>query len=289
MDLIFKNKRGEELDLLNNQDKFVLIGAEGLHGVELDYSESDSPFIDGTSVNNVRASARGIALTFQLVGDVQEALNLFTSVIKSKQIGSLIETDENDREIQITGIVKIPPYTRLSSACTIQLELYCGQPYWEDLKAVIAVISEIIDMLYLPTEGRAIPEAGIPFGEINIDLTRTLLNEGDTEVGMTISIVALDNTSNPRISCSTGEQNGWYMELDVDMVQGDEVIIDTHRGQKKVTFNGSQTIGNTPVLSLLTIKGDDWLQLEQGVNTFNITATNDDVIYFEIEYRRRYE
>lgn len=289
MDLIFKNKRGEELDLLNNQDKFVLIGAEGLHGVELDYSESDSPFIDGTSVNNVRASARGIALTFQLIGDVQEAINLFTSVIKSKQVGSLIETDENGREIQIKGIVKIPPYTRLSSACTIQLELYCGQPYWEDLKAVIAVISEIIDLLYLPTEGRAIPEAGIPFGEINIDLTRTLLNEGDTEVGMTISIVALDNTSNPRISCSTGEQNGWYMELDVDMVQGDEVIIDTHRGQKKVTFNGSQTIGNTPVLSLLTIKGDDWLQLEQGVNTFNITATNDDVIYFEIEYRRRYE
>lgn len=289
MDLIFKNKRGEELDLLNNQDKFVLIGAEGLHGVELDYSESDSPFIDGTFVNNVRASARGIALTFQLIGDVQEALDLFTNVIKSKQVGSLIETDENGREIQITGIVKIPPYTRLSSACTIQLELYCGQPYWEDIKAVIAVISEIIDMLYLPTEGRAIPESGIPFGEINIDLTRTLLNEGDTEVGMTISIVALDNTSRPRISCSTGEQNGWYMELDVDMVQGDEVIIDTHRGQKKVTFNGSQTIGNTPVLSLLTIKGDDWLQLEQGVNTFNITATNDDVIYFEIEYKRRYE
>lgn len=289
MKLIYKNNRGVELDLLNNQDHFVIVGADNLHGVELDFAESASPYIDGTSVDNVRAASRGIVLTFQFVGDVQAGVDLFTSVIKSKQVGYLTETDENGREIRIKGVVKVPPYTRLSDACQIQLELYCGQPYWQDVEAVVNQISATIDLLYLPEDGRGFPPEGVPFGEINVERSRTIVNDGDTSVGMKISIVALDSTSNPRISCSTGTQNGWYMELALDMAAGDEVIISTERGNKYITLNGSQYVGSTPILSLLTVKGDDWLQLEQGENTFNITASDDTLLYFNLEYRRRYE
>lgn len=289
MELIYKNSRGVALDLLNNQDRFVLVGAENLHGIELEFSESDSPYIDGTSIDNVRALSRGIALTFQLIGDVQKALDYFTDVVKSKQVGYLYETDGNGREIQIKGVAKIPPYTRLSAACQIQLELYCGQPYWEDIETIIDVIGSTIDLLYLPEGGRGFPAAGVPFGEIDIGKRRTLINDGDTSVGMTISIVATNATSNPRISCSTGTQNGWYMELDLDMQANDEVVISTHRGNKYITLNGSQYVGDTPILSLLTVVGDDWLQLEQGANTFNITASDDTLLYFNISYKRRYE
>ena len=289
MKLIYTNNRGVELDLLNNQDRFVIVGADNLHGIELDFAESASPYIDGTSVDNVRAASRGIVLTFQFVGDVQAGVDLFTSVVKSKQIGYLTETDENGREIRIKGVAKVPPYTRLSDACQIQLELYCGQPYWQDVEAVISQISATIDLLYLPEDGRGFPAEGVPFGEINIERSRTIVNDGDTSVGMAISIVALDSTSNPRISCSTGTQNGWYMELDLDMAAGDEVIISTERGNKYITLNGSQYVGSTPILSLLTVNGADWLQLEQGENTFNITASDDTLLYFNLAYRRRYE
>lgn len=289
MELIYTNARGETLDLLHNKNKFLLIAADNLHGVELDYTENDSPYMDGSEIDNVRAAPRGIVLTFALTGNVAESIAFFTQTVKSKQIGYLTEIDSRGREIQIKGITRLPPYTRMEAACKIQLALYCGQPYWEDVQEVVSTISATLDLLYLPEEGRGFPVEGVPLGEINVERKRTINNDGDAAVGMAISIVAIDATSKPRISCSTGTQNGWYMELDLEMQANDEVIISTERGNKYITLNGSQYAGDTPLLSLLTVVGNDWLQLEQGENTFNITATNDSGIYFNLYYKRRYE
>lgn len=291
MKLIYKNIRGETLDLLNNENHFALIGADNLHGVDLEWAENESPYADGTDVdeNSVRALPRGIVLTFQLVGDVQESKDLFTSIIKSKQIGYLIETDENGRETEIKGIAKVPPYTRLAAACQIQLELYCGFPYWQDVARIVTEINDVIDLLYLPDIGRGFPAAGVPFGYINLTREQTIKNDGDTAVGMIIHIIAEGAVSNPRISCSTGTQNGWYMELDVDMAQNDEIIINTTKRQKDITYNGARQIGSDPIMNLLTIVGDDWLQLEQGDNTFNISASDDTLVYFTLEYKRCFE
>lgn len=291
MKLIYKNIRGETLDLLNNENHFAIIGADNLHGVDLEWAENESPYADGTDVDesSVRALPRGIILTFQLVGDVQESKDLFTSIIKSKQIGYLIETDENGRETEIKGIAKVPPYTRLSAACQIQLELYCGFPYWQDIARIVTEINDVIDLLYLPEIGRGFPASGVPFGYINLKREQTIKNDGDTAVGMIIHIIAEGAVSNPRISCSTGRQNGWYMELDVDMAQNDEIIINTTKRQKDITYNGARQIGGDPIMNLLTIVGDDWLQLEQGDNTFNITASDDTLVYFTIEYKRCFE
>ena len=288
MQLKYRNAKGDELDLVNNQNYFVLIGADNLHGVEISYSESDSPYIDGTTVDNARAMPRGILLTFQLVGDVQSGIDRFTGVVKSKQKGTLYETDENGREIVINGVSKVPPYTRVSAACQIQLELYCGQPYWEDVETIIAEIKAAIDLLYFPKNGRPFPVVGVPFGAIDTSPERTLHNDGDAAVGLVISIIATAATRKPRISCSTGTQNGWYMEVDVALAANDELVISTVRGNKYIRLNGSPYVGTTPLLKLLTVVGDDWLQLEQGFNTFNISASNGGV-YFNLAYKRRYE
>lgn len=301
MKLIFINKDNNALDLLNNQDKIVLVGAEALHGIDTDYAEVDSPYVDGTSIENVRALPRGIVLTFRLVGNVQRALDLFTGIVKSKQVGTLRETDNNGRVIEIQGRVKVPPYTRISEACIIQLELYCSQPYWEDLEAVIGSISEIIPLLYLPDsehsglEGRAFPEDGIPFGVVDTNKTKVFENDGDTSVGMTIEIIALDEVVNPKISCSSGSQNGWYMQLGSAskpfiMAAGDAVVITTTRGKKSIKYNGSATYKNEAILNYLSFYGYDWLQLETGSNEFVIdTDAVDANVFFNIAYKRRYE
>lgn len=290
MELFYKNAKGDTLDLLNNQDKIVLIAAENMHGVELDYTEDDSPYMDGTEVTNVRAAARGITLTFLLVGNVQKSLDYFKSFVKSKQTGYLIEKDGTGREIQIKGIAQVPPYTRMSRGCAVQLSLYCSQPYWEDIEKIITVIANIVDLLYFPEEGRGFPEEGVPFGVIDDDNEKTIENNGDDAAGMEISIVAMGNVSNPRLSCSTGTQNGWYMELDIDLKENDEIIISTVKRNKYITLNGSQyDAAGEPLLDKLTINGNDWLQVEQGENTFNMSASDPALIYFNISYKRRYE
>lgn len=289
MELIFENQNGQRLDLLNNRKYFCLIAAEGLHGIETDIAETESSYTDGSTIDNVRALPRGIALKFALCGDVAASLDIFHAVVKSKQTGKIYKR-EGDRETKIQGRVTIPPYSRMSNRVTVELQLYCGQPYWEDTEELVGTISELIDLLYFPEAGRGFPEEGVPFGVIEIEQKQTIANDGDTSVGLTIVINALGIVVNPRISCSTGTQNGWYMQLNTTLYEGDEVVISTHKGNKSITINGSAWIDGEPILSLLEYSGDDWLQLETGENTFNITSSTEGAqIYFYIFFSRRWE
>lgn len=289
MKLILTNKNGETLDLLNNDNYFILSKCDELHGINTEIATADSPYLDGAIIENVKALPRGISMTFKVIPDIRESIDFFTAIVKSKQYVTLTET-ENGREITIKGIATIPPYTRMAAACEIQLDIYCGQPYWEDAQAVINAISMYIDLLFFPTQGQYFTITGRPFGAIDLDLTKTFDNDGDATVGMNILITALDTVVNPRISCSTGAQNGFYMQLNLTLQQHDEVEINTVRGQKYIKINGSETYNGLPVLSYLTFVGTDWLQLETGENTFNVTATSGaDNVYFTISYKRRFE
>lgn len=294
MQLLLTNKNGDTLDLLNSRNMFVLKRADAMHGIDTDISTSESPFIDGAQIESVRALPRSIELGFKIVGNVESVINYFTSYVKSKQFVTLEEiTDE--RDITIKGVVTIPPYTRMLQACEINISIYCGQPYWEDAQAIINTLSMYLDLLYFPQEGQYFTPTGRPFGAIDTDVTKTFTNESDTSVGMLIEIVALGEVINPRISCNSGDQVGWYMQLNITLQDTDIVAINTVRGNKYITINGSSTYNGQPILNYLTFNGNDWLQLETGANSFNATAEVNGErvpapnVYFNITYKGRYE
>lgn len=293
------NQQNQILDFFKHPDKFVLVPpVDSLHGVDLTYAENESPYVDGSNIDNVKAMPRGILLTLALRGDIDESREFFKSFIKSKQRASLIETKDDGTEIIITGIARIPPYTYMEQLNKIQLELYCGQPYWEDIEFLIETISEVVDLLYFPVGGIPFGKIdvssnkviGRPFGEISIAKEDTIHNDGDTTVGMTIEIVALSTINNPKIACSTGEQNGWFMKVNIAMKPNDVIEINTTKGQKSISYNGNSTVNGVPILSLLEFQGKDWLQLETGDNTFNVLS-DDEVFdaYFNIYAKRRFE
>lgn len=293
MELILTNKNGATLDLLNNDNYFILSKCDALHGVDTDIATADSPYLDGAIIEGVKALPRGISMTFKLIPDIRRSIDFFTSVVKSKQYVTLTEK-ENGREITLKGIATIPPYTRMLAACEIQLDIYCGQPYWEDIESVLDTISLILPKLYFPAATGQYFTAvngtmgGRVFSVYNMDATKTFVNNGDVSVGMNIRVIALGEVENPRISCSSGEQNGWFMQLNLTLEQNDEVEINTVRGNKYIKINGSETYNGKPVLSYLEFNGYDWLQLETGENTFNITPTSAN-LYFNISYKRRWE
>jgi hypothetical protein len=280
------------LDLLNNRDKFILVGAEGMHGIETDIAESETAYTDGTSIESVRALPRGIELTFTLRGNIRASIDYFTNIVKSKQYVTLREVD-GERDITIKGIATIPPYSRMVQTCKLTLTIYCGQPYWEDIGYLVENINLYIGLLCFPLEnGQYFPVDGRPFGKIDLQLTRTLVNRSDTAVGMLISIVAMGDVVNPRISCSSGEQNGWFMELHMPLKAEDKLEISTVKGNKYITINGKDTYNGEPVLNYLRWEGKEWLQMESGENTFSISteggATNNNVSY-NLIYKGRYE
>lgn len=288
MELILTNKDGQTLDLLNNDSRFVLSKCDALHGVDTDILTAESPYLDGVEIEHVKAMPRGISMTFTLVPDIREAIDFFTAVVKGKQFVTLTER-ENGREIQIKGVAKIPPYTRMMAACKIDLEIYCGQPYWEDLQQIVGDITMVIPKLNFPmATGQYFTQTGRVFSVLDTSFEKTFTNDGDVSVGMNISITALSQIQNPTIYCSTGSQNGWWMRLNLTLQANDMVEICTERGNKYIKINGSDMYNGQPILSYLEFNGDDWLQLETGENTFNIQPESADV-YFTISYKRRWE
>lgn len=291
MKLTLINKNNQVLDLLNNRGRFILTAADGMHGIETDIGESETPYTDGATIDSVKALPRGIELTFTLQGNIKESIDYFTSIVKSKQYVTLREID-GERDITIKGVATIPPYSRMLQTCKIVLTVYCGQPYWEDIDYLAETIAEYIALLCFPTNGQYFTEYGRPFGEIDASLTKTFENKSDTAVGMLIEMVAIGEVVNPRISCSTGAQNGWYMQLNLTLQDDDLLEINTVKGNKYVTINGLDTYNGVPILNYLEWQGEDWLQIETGANTFSVTtdngATNSNV-YFSLVYKGRYE
>lgn len=279
--LLFIGANGNTIDLFNNS--FVqIIAADGLTGVSSKIAASTTPSMDGDKVNNIQTAPRGIVLDLYVKKpvSVEAAKRYILRTIKPKQRGRL-QMIQDDRKIEISGIVETIDMPRFSESVTMQVVLYCSQPYWTDIENMVVQLARVLDMHYFPLDvgGLAFPVAGIPFGEYDLNMTRTYTNDGDADCGMIISIVALGDVLNPTIYKSDGS----YIGVNDAMEVGDEIIINTVRGEKSITKNG------TNILSKIKA-GSTFLQMDTGDNEFTIDSDGqtEGNVYFLLSFKRRF-
>lgn len=272
---------GSMLDLFDNP-YFVLVDAEGITENASDISTSTTPSMDGDKVNNIQTQPRGIVLSLEIKDDapVEEAKRYILRTIKPKQKGQLV-LHQSGRDIQIAGVVESISMPRFGQEIIMQISLYCSDPYWKDVENVLLEISRVLNMHYFPIDegGLAFPSEGITFGEYDLNMTRTYTNDGDAECGMIITIIALANVVNPTIY----KADGSFIGVNDSMVIGDEIIINTNRGEKSITKNG------TNILSKIK-PGSSFLQLDTGDNELTIDSDGDTEgnVYFMLAFKRRF-
>ena len=141
-------------------------------------------------------------------------------------------------------------------------------------------ISRVLNMHYFPLDvgGLAFPVEGLIMGEYNLNMTQTYTNDGDAECGVVITIIALGDVLNPAIY----KQDGTFIGVKDSMVSGDEIIINTNRGEKGITKNGAN------ILSKI-MPGSTFIQLETGDNELTIDSDGDTEgnVYFTLSFKRR--
>lgn len=302
MKLEFKSARGDILTLSENE-YFFISNIDGMTSGTASISSTVISGIDGDDVTNAQAQPRSIVidLTINPKADVEKAKREITKVIKLKQRGALIWTQE-DRVLTITGVVESIDMPRWNNAVVLQILLHCEQPFWEDVDAFVSQINEAINLHYFTgytADMLYFPESGIPFGEYDTIRTRTVYNGGDVETGIEITIKALDTVTNPIIYDKYGNYFGIGYDMEYPstnpnigsawvskpftMQAGETVVITTHKGNKTVTKNG---------VSLFTFikPNSKWLQLETGDNTFSINSDDESIrnMYFNISFKRRF-
>ena len=293
MKLDYISARGDRLPLATN-NLFWLVNVDGQTAVATSIASSVIGGADGDIVTNVQATPRTLVIDLSVKSgvDVEEAKRAVLKVIKVKQRGTL-EWTQNNRTVVISGIVESIEMPRWNNNVAMQVTLHCAQPFWEDAEFLVKQIREIIDLHYLvvsPDDMLYFPENGIAFGEYDTTRTKAFHNSGDVAVGLEISIVALDRVTNPIIYDGNGNFFGvGYGDgaKKVTMRAGDNIIITTHKGNKRVKVNSVD--GGSSLLSYIKPQST-WLQLQAGDNLFTIDSDDESLsnMSFSLIYKQRY-
>ena len=287
MELTYISQWGASMSLSNN-NLFWLLNVDGMTWANSDIAAIVIGGIDGDSINNIQAQARGIVFDLRIKNgvNVEQAKREILRTIKLKQKCTLSWT-QNNRTLTIEGVVRSVEMPRFNNEVTMQVAIHCEQPFWEDLDAIISEINDAIPLHYFtdyPNDMLYFIEDGMPFGELDTSRTRTVINLGDVSVGMQIEILAYKTVTNPIIYGQGGTFFGvGYGTKELVMQEGDHLLINTVAGEKNVTLNGESQLDKVKPHST-------WLQLEAGENEFSIDSADaeTDNMTFSLSYKQRY-
>lgn len=284
---MYVSSRGDSLSLTQD-DAFKLINIDSQTAAATSISSVVIGGTDGDTANNVQAQPRTIVLDLRIIKDVEATKRRILNIIKIKQKGKLVWT-QDERTLEIQGIVEAIDMPRWNNQVTMQITLHCEQPFWENIAEVISQISEAVNLHYFtdfPNDMLYFPEEGLALGEYDTTRTKRFHNAGDVAVGLEIEIVAFDTVTNPIIY----DENGNFFGCgyggngkQVVMNAGDIIRIKTGKNEKSVTLN------DTSILNKIKPQST-WLQLAAGDNMFSINSDDESVtnMTFSLIYKPRY-
>lgn len=263
-----------------NSDLFIVSNIDGMTAAAVNVASNTVYSMDGDKITNMQTQPREIVidLTIKPDVDVEAARAEVFKYVKPKQPATLLLQHDLSGAMQskaITGKISNISMPRFTNNVIMQITLYCAQPYWEDAEYIVKYISDILNLHRFEIAW----SEPLPMGIYDLTRTRSFLNDGDAAVGMIITITAQGDVRNPALFNNlTGE----YIGIDDTLSIGDEVVINTIRGQKSITKNGVN------VLSKLRA-GSTWLQLDVGENIFLIDADSGaSEMYFTLIFKQAY-
>lgn len=249
-----ENPRGEILTLTNNRN-YDVIKIEGLTPPATALNFTSLVNLDGSQYNSGRLDNRNIVITIVLHGNVEKnRINLYKYFPIKKQVRLYFKNDT--RDVYIDGYIESFECDLFELGQKVQISVICPSPYFKSTDTAIIKFANLVDLFEFPFSTE---EEGIPFSELSIS-DATYNNTGDIDIGMVITLQAIQSASNPTIyNRTTGEQFG----LNYALQEGDIITIDTISGEKSVKLNRKGIISN--IINSVQ-QGSKWIQLVSGVN-----------------------
>lgn len=161
-----------------------------------------------------------------------------------------IDDTDNDNKIWLKGL----------------LQFNAGDPYIYNAAATYTDLATWVPNFEFPLE---IPDGeGIEMGYRDQNLIANVFNDGSSASGMIVRYRALATVINPKIiNVSTFEE----LQLNVEMLPGDIVEVNTHVGQKSATLIRNNV--KTDVFNIVDLNST-FLQLLPGDNIFRYDAAS---------------
>lgn len=297
--LTIKNYLDDEItvDLFNPATSgFAITGISGLSPDNANINMTEVATNDGAIYNSAKLEKRAIELSIIFVGDDIESIRQKTYryfPIK-KPVTLTFETD--NRTAFIVGYVESNDANIFSSMEGTTITIVCPDPYFKSVGGVgtsETYFYGIEPLFEFPFMNNSLSANRIEFGSIETKAENVVVYDGDSEVGVTITIHAIGQSgditiyntktreimtiSNTKIAAITGE----------GIHSGDDIVINTVKGNKYVNLVREGVITN--ILNSLS-RDSDWFQLAKGDNIFAFEATSGaSNLQFKIENQIIYE
>ena len=313
------NYLGEEVKIVLTDDEpkhgLLLKSIDGLGPAKADINTTSLVTSDGSFYNSSRLEERNIKIAFYFFDDIEEARNLTYKYFPIKRyVDLIIETTE--KTLRTRGYVESNEPDIFSKQETTNISIICPDPYFYDagpdgIKTTIfsgiedefvfpfecnisANILPILDNTSNPIQdsnGDNIESTEyeddidyIEFGSILDHPYRNIEYAGDAEVGIIIRLHFLNTASNITIYNTTTREE---FKLNGEYQSGDDVVIDTKRGEKSVYLYRDGLVTN--ILNRIDTDSS-WFKLRKGDNFFAYVAeTGVEYIEAEIESETIYD
>lgn len=235
----------------------------GLNPPMATINTNEAALIDGAVYNSAKAQMRSINLAFAVEYEAEKNRLAVYDVLRIKKPIRLYYKSDL-RDVYIDGYLESLDDTRNENKLIMTAVILCPAPFFKSAQEVINELEQIIGAFHFPFSSTEEPE--IVMGYIDAENSVTIVNSGEVDAGMTISLYARGAVANPKIYNYVTRD---YIALDYSLEAGDLVTITTERGNKTATLlrDGAETnlfnhIG----------QGTTWLLLEPGNNEFVYTA-----------------
>lgn len=278
--IIITNYLGEQitLDLENPENSgFIVREIRGLGPCKATINTTEVSTNDGSIYNSARLNTRNIVFDLVFIGTDIESLRQLSYKFFPIKKPLTLEFITDNRDCVTTGYVESNEPNIFSSSESATISILCPDAYFYSIEAgenITTFYGE--DPLFeFPFENNSLTENLIEFGDIRQYTDAVIVYDGDSEIGITITIHSVGEASNISIY-NTGTRQ--QMVIDTakiesltgsGLIAGDDIIICTVKGKKSITLlrNGEYT----NILNALD-KKSDWFQLVKGENVFAYTA-----------------
>lgn len=280
-ELKVENMIGDTITLTQRESEYQVVNIDGLNPPSAIINSSTVVGRDGSKFQSSKLAERNLVLTIRINGDIERnRLNLYR-YFKAKRKHKIFYKN-GSRDVFIEGYVETIENNLFTSSQTVQISIVCHDPYFKSVDEIYSDISTVLSKFAFPF---AIVDP-IPFSVLEKDRIVNIVNDGESDTGLEITITATGSVSNPTIYNNvTGESFG----LNLDLIEGDLVTINTNRGQKAVTL----VRGGVEQNIIANVSRDStWLALEMGDNQFTYTtatSSGEDLLQIIFKHRMIYE
>lgn len=278
-----ENKDDQILLLTQNESNYQVVDVEGLEPPKATLSTNAVAGMDGQKFKSSKLEMRNLVLTIKINGDIEtNRIHLYNYFGTGKWCK--IYYSNESRNVFIEGYVETIECPLFTMNQQMQISIVCPDPYFKSMQIIYADISKVFANFEFPFE---IEAEGIEFSSTDMNRVTTILNNGESDTGLLITITALDHILNAGITIYDVDTNE-FIKLWLSVDAGDVIIINTNKGSKSVKRirNGVET----NIINYLD-SGSTWLQLRTGINKFTYTTQyeNDDLLKIEFKSNLLYE